>query len=400
MPINDLFDRYHSIPTPEYDLGCARMKPLDIATQVYSDFSHLDFNHVIFRARIRDTRLGSETLSIEQEVVDWVRELLGFDRNFMGEMVSGSTEGIITSLWHAREYFKRRFSIRPIVLMSELTHHAFLKGCDILEIEYRKIPVSRSYQLCIDGLRQEIEQLETDRPGAPLIVVLTLGYTATGTHDSLDSLQEFVLSRGNKENKDVLLILDGAIGGLTIPFLIPNWGKPSSDCVFAFVTDFHKYGFCHYGTGLLLYNERFNEEKGVAVPYAPNRTESSLSASRSALPALAARAVIASLGRDGWKSILDQCMQRREELSSLLRKFPTVTVISEPSGVPCLTIDFGLLPEQAHILEKTFHIVPFPFKPQGTANNYRWCHRIYLHNGVNRDCLMLFSQLLQEAFSV
>lgn len=393
MTIHNLLERYKTIKTPQFDLGSARMNPLKIATRIFHNFPQLDNNHVVFRSRIDDMNVIAGTLSIEQEVVEWGKRLLGFDNTFGGEMVTGSTEGIITSLWHAREFHKKHLGIKPMVLMSELTHHAFVKGCEILELSYRKISVDSAFQINTTELHKEIESLSK----TPLIIILTLGYTTTGTYDSLDCVQRLVNKMRGHVNGSPLIIIDGAIGGLTIPFLCPEWRLPSSENIFSFVTDFHKYGFCHYGSGLLLYNNFFYGHTGVPVPYAPNRIESSLCASRSALPALSTRAVIEYLGKDKWKSKLQKCMRLRSKMVNIFKEFPTIKIISEPNGIPCLTVDFGLSPQRSKIIEKEFRIVPFKFQTR-LMNEAYCCHRIYINNGVDQRCLSLFKKTLHEAF--
>ena len=154
---------------------------------------------------------------VEQKLVDWMAELMGFPSGTSGVLESGGTMSNILALAVAR-YAKCGFDVReqgvqagsqPLtVYCSDETHGWIEKGMEFLGLGrrfLRKVPVDDQYRMKIDGLR---DMIEADRAAGlrPICVIGTAGTVNTGACDDLVSLSHLC------KDEDIWFHVDGAFG--------------------------------------------------------------------------------------------------------------------------------------------------------------------------------------------
>lgn len=320
-------------------LGWPRQGIHPAAEAIYADVTKNDCNHVAFTSRLKTRSEPTLSMFAELEVLEWFQNLHG-QQKLSGEMVSGATEGTLTALYAFREHASATYSMLPTVVISPLTHYSVKKSCRILGLSYIVAEVDKFFGYDTKSLKNALDGIH-ERGGGSAIVVSTLGYTQTGTRDPIPEVADLCRAKSNS-GLNCYHHIDAAIGGLVAPFL----GDPCLDKVEgidSITTDFHKFGWCPYGTGILLLREDCREAIAESVPYVRDVEDASILSSRSSLPAMAASAVIRSVPHAEWTSALEGQVSKRNRLAEIIRRLPGFKLITSPASVPflCFTVTGG-----------------------------------------------------------
>ena len=195
---------------------------------------------------------------VENAVIGWLAEILGFPLAAEGILVSGGSMANFTALAAARRAVTpgnvREDGLagegrpRLVVYASEQAHSCVDKAVDLLGIgtrQLRKIEVDGRFRIRVDRLR---EAVAADRRAgaAPAIVVGTAGTVNTGAIDPLDELAD-VCAR-----ESLWFHVDGAYGAMArlSPKLRPLFaGIERADSIAA---DPHKWLYVPYEAGATL----------------------------------------------------------------------------------------------------------------------------------------------------
>lgn len=370
---------------PAFKLGWPRQSIHPDAEVVYANVTKNDCNHVAFTSRLKLRSTPTRTMSAELEVIEWFLLLHG-QPGLHGEMVSGATEGTLTALYAFREHAKSIGKSLTVVI-SPLTHYSVKKSCRILSLSYIVVNIDNLFGLDISELELALDLIQEG--GGSAVVVSTLGYTQTGTRDPISDIANICQIR-NGTGLNCYHHIDAAIGGLVAPFLGDSCldGIRGIDSI---TTDFHKFGWCPYGTGLLLLRNDCRVSIAEPVPYVQEVTDTSILSSRSSLPALAAHAVIRNVSHAKWTSILEGQIVKRDRITECIRKLPSFKVVSSPPSLPfiCFSVDNGA--EVEHCLTRTFCIDGFHLPGiKGTA------FRLYISDQIQEDDLLQIIDLLER----
>ena len=191
---------------------------------------------------------------VENQVVDWCREIFDFPADSSGLIVSGTSIATLIALKAARDRitdFESRKTGRPEKLVgytSTQTHTCVARTFDILGIgsdALRKIPVNAQFEIDCDALRTAIDE---DRKAGftPFVIVGTAGAVNVGAIDDLDQLASI------SNDQDLWFHVDGAFGapGMLSDLLRPKLKGLSKADSIAF--DFHKWLHVNYDAGMIL----------------------------------------------------------------------------------------------------------------------------------------------------
>ena len=194
---------------------------------------------------------------VEDRVMEWWRELMGFPSGAGGLLVSGASMANLAGLgaarnarvdWDVRRLGMRGGSTRPIFYASTETHSSVRRSLEILGLGHhalRRIPVGEDFRIDLAALRTAIRQ-DRSRGDRPVCVVGNAGTTNTGAVDDLAELA--AICRAER----LWLHVDGAFGALAVlsPRLRPLvLGLEEADSL-AF--DLHKWMYLPYGVGCVL----------------------------------------------------------------------------------------------------------------------------------------------------
>lgn len=197
---------------------------------------------------------------VEQQVIEWLRALMGFPEGASGVLVSGGSVANIIGLTAARDT-KAGFPIRDEGLhgdrprltfyASTQTHGWAAKAANLLGLgnaSFRSIPVDAEQRISIPHLEKTIAK---DRAEGmrPFCVLGTAGTVNTGAFDDLDAIADLCARQG------LWFHVDGAFGAWTalsaqhahlvsgmqradsLAFDLHKWGYLPFECACALVRD-------------------------------------------------------------------------------------------------------------------------------------------------------------------
>ena len=282
--------------------GSMCTSPATIAREVHSLF---------IEANLGNPGLCPGTAELEKRVVEMLLDLSGIDPSSPGnekaggQIGSGGTEANITALWIARNLTGKKEIIFP-----ESAHFSLSKAADLLGMKAVPIPLTEDYRADIEAVQEKIGR-ET------AIIVGIAGTTELGQVDPIEEMAGLARDNG------VPFHVDAAFGGFVLPFLPEKLGVFDfrAEGVTTLGVDTHKMGLSTTPAGVLLFRDTSILEKiGVQSPYLTTGVNMSLSGTRHSASVAAAYAVMRSLGFNGYKTVVERCMDNTHYLVAELKK--------------------------------------------------------------------------------
>lgn len=201
--------------------------------------------------------LGPAMNEIEQRVIKWTGELMGFDKRAAGMMVSGGSAANLAGLTIARNIFFEQKEIRKkglfnqepfIVYTSTEVHGCIDKSVEELGIgtdNLRKIRVDQNFKVAVEAMEMAIKQDLADGL-QPFCIVATAGTVNTGAIDDLHALADLA----TKYN--LWLHIDGAYGGLASSLDSIKEYYKGIERADSIAVDFHKWMYQTFEGGCVL----------------------------------------------------------------------------------------------------------------------------------------------------
>ena len=212
---------------------------------------------------------------IEQEMVRWIGERVGWNRAFGGTFTSGGNEANFSALALALTANfpsfvndgARSIGGAPVVYASSEAHHSLDKSTGLLGIgrrAVRRVDVTHRIQMDVDQLGRAVRE-DLAAGNLPFCVVATAGTTNSGAIDDLPAIAEFC-----REHK-LWMHVDGAYGAAAI-FSEKHRsivrGIEHADSV---TVDPHKWLAMPFAAGVVLtsHPELLKATFSVTTPYMP-----------------------------------------------------------------------------------------------------------------------------------
>jgi len=354
--LNDMRARDHA-----YDRFFSTMctKPHQIAVRAHNIF---------LETNLGDPGLFPGIAEIEHEAVRMMGELLGCPEAY-GYISTGGTESNIQAIHAARNESGVRGGN---IVVPASAHFSFDKIGDLLCLEVRKAELD-------DNLKADISSVEGLVDKKTVALVGIAGTTEFGQIDPIDALAEIARENG------IHLHVDAAFGGFVLPFLNGDFKWDFRvDGVSSITIDPHKMGLSTIPAGGLLFRESGDlEVLETETHYLTKARQASLTGTRSGAAAAATYAVMMHLGKNGFKKLVDYCMDLTNYIVSGAR-------------------DIGVEPVIEPIMNVVALKVPEPAKVRQNLMNYGWhvsmtrephrALRLILMSHITRENIDLFLQ--------
>ena len=314
-------------------LGFPGTSPLPEALKAFESFVPRQPNNIGCHTRRPE---GAEygfagTQALEREYIWRLSTILGAtdpEHEVDGHICSGGTEGNFTGLWIGREKLKAKLppGSRIAVLKSFFTHYSVDKGSGQLAIDIHTLGTDGYGRLDPEILVGAIRRLFlTGTRG--FVIVLNAGTIFMGAIDPVDKVCESLKLLKEELEKlgpvEFYVHVDAAFGGYVIPFLTPV-RKFAFDCelVDSVAIDAHKMGYAPYAAGVFLCRKDCYPYVAREIDYMGGHVDETSCGSRSGAIAAACWAALETLGIEGYKIRVEDCMRMMHYLTAQLSKIP------------------------------------------------------------------------------
>ena len=199
---------------------------------------------------------------VEEQVIDWVKEMVHFPESASGLLVSGGSMADFTALAIARNV-KAGYDIRTEGIIPEIAnkmrvyasseiHSCNQKALELLGMGAKslvKIPINNDYTINIEALKKQI--VKDKKAGLhPICVIATAGTVNTGAIDDLNAIADTCKA------EDLWFHVDGCIGAIAMisdrvrPLLS---GMEKADSI---ALDLHKWMHMPFEVGCVVVKNR------------------------------------------------------------------------------------------------------------------------------------------------
>ncbi|MDD3984779.1 MAG: tyrosine decarboxylase MfnA [Methanobacterium sp.] len=259
--------------------------------------------HMFLESNLGDPGLFKGTKTMEKEVISLLGDLLG-KQDIYGHIITGGTEANIMAMRSARNFaMEKNPKIKdPEIIVPKSAHFSFKKAADMLCLNIIEAQLDNEYKVDVNSIKELLSK-------NTVAVVAVAGTTELGKIDPVEEISH--ICYGN----NIYLHVDAAFGGYSIPFLTEmGYEFPKFDFglrgVCSITIDPHKMGLAPIPTGGILFREKkYLEAMSVETPYLTEDRQSTLVGTRTGASTAATWALIKYLGREGYKTVSDQCMK-------------------------------------------------------------------------------------------
>lgn len=343
-----------------YNLGSLSTLPHPIATGIYRRF--IGFNPGNLGNWSDDESGSYATTQMEYEVVhDLIDLYRGDHKKLGGYITSGGTEGNIFSVWLGKTYLEKHNKPHEICLLkTSLTHYSVRKAGQISGLPQFFLPLNKvDWNIDIQGFEYLIRRLY-NRGYRGFIIPLTIGYTPTGTSDNVKMITR-VADSLKKKLKGVKFYfwIDAALNGLIAPFIHGDFRPFQSGHIQTMLVDFHKFGLVPYQAGVVLYQKHLRKLIEQPIDYLAEK-DSTLLGSRSGVPAVSIWGMIHSMGKSGYRHLVEKQMENKKYFLERVRLvLPEVEIVTHPSSLSCGLLFRGLKASRLPVwIEEKYNLYP------------------------------------------
>jgi glutamate/tyrosine decarboxylase-like PLP-dependent enzyme len=187
---------------------------------------------------------------IEQQLVRWMSELVGYPGNAGGDLTSGGSIANLAAIIAARETMgiRARDIETSCIYLTEDAHHCIdksLRAAGLKDCILRRVPMDRLFRLDTGSLRTMLAK-DLAAGLRPWLLIGSAGTTDTGAIDPIEEMADIA------EEYGLWLHVDAAYGGF---FLLCEEGRQVLKGLsrsHSIVLDPHKGMFLPYGSGAVL----------------------------------------------------------------------------------------------------------------------------------------------------
>lgn len=293
-------------------LGSMCTAPHEVAAEAHAEF---------LETNLGDPAHFPGAARLEAEVLTDLAALFHAPAGAGARFASGGTEANILACYIAREKTHKRK-----IVVADSAHFSFEKAARLLGMELVRVKTDAAGHADLKAMAKAAEN-------DTALMVGVAGTTELGLVDPIEELARWC------SRNEVLLHVDAAYGGYLLPFLEAAKRKPVKfdfrlAGVWSLCVDPHKGGMGTIPAGVLLLRDRQDFERiAVETPYVSTESQSTLLGTRPGAAAAACWAVHRHLGRKGFASVAEACLDNAAYLASQLPPLGVELVASPETAV-------------------------------------------------------------------
>ena len=193
-------------------------------------------------------------VTMENEVVDWIKNVFNFPKDAVGNLTSGGSIANLIAVTAARDkhQIKNELVTKSVIYISPQVHHCLHKAFRIVgleDVKIRLLKLDDFYRIDVNHLKNQIEKDKQEGLN-PFMVVASAGTTDTGAVDPLNEIGDIA-----KQN-NLWYHIDGAYGGFFILSETKKHLFKGIEKADSLVVDPHKGLFLPYGIGAVLVKDK------------------------------------------------------------------------------------------------------------------------------------------------
>ena len=283
--------------------------------------------------------------AVHRQVIDWIKELLGFPKEAGGVLVSGGSEANFTGIAVARNVKAevdlkakgvQNLSRKMTLYCSDEAHHCLERSVELLGLgneSLRKIPTDEDCRVKLDVLKTAIAN-DRRLDHYPFCIIGCAGTVNSGAFDDLNALANIA------EEENLWFHVDGAFGAWvkiskTHRHLVNGMERADSLAV-----DLHKWMYMPYGIGCTLVKDRvahystfvYGHEAEYLKSAFGQVEEQVVNPHNLALPlsrnfsSLKAYMLLRAYGKNRYSRLIQQNIDQTNYLAELVRRAPDMEI--------------------------------------------------------------------------
>ncbi|XP_062192799.1 glutamate decarboxylase 1-like [Phragmites australis] len=354
--------RYVREPLPRYRMP-ERSTPKEAAYQIISDELMLDGNPRLNLASFVTTWMEPEcdklimdsvnknyvdmdeypvTTELQNRCVNMIAHLFNApikeDETAIGVGTVGSSEAIMLAglafkrKWQNKRKEQGKPYDKPNIVTGANVQVCWEKFARYFEVELKEVKLSEGYYV-MDPVKA-VEMVDENT----ICVAAILGSTLTGEFEDVKLLNDLLVEKNKETGWDVPIHVDAASGGFIAPFLYPEleWDF-RLPLVKSVNVSGHKYGLVYAGVGWVIWRskEDLPDELIFHINYlGTDQPTFTLNFSKGSSQIIAQYYQLIRLGFEGYKNIMENCMENTAILREGLAATGRFDILSKDAGVP------------------------------------------------------------------
>ncbi|KAJ9132061.1 hypothetical protein P3X46_034574 [Hevea brasiliensis] len=354
--------RYVRTPVPRFKMP-ERSMPKEAAYQMINDELMLDGNPRLNLASFVTTWMEPEcndlimtsinknyvdmdeypvTTELQNRCVNMIAHLfhapVGDDETAIGVGTVGSSEAIMLAglafkrKWQNKRKAEGKTYDKPNIVTGANVQVCWEKFARYFEVELKEVKLTEGYYV-MDPVKA-VEMVDENT----ICVAAILGSTLTGEFEDVKLLNELLTKKNEETGWDTPIHVDAASGGFIAPFVYPDlvWDF-RLPLVKSINVSGHKYGLVYAGVGWVIWRteEDLPEELIFHINYlGSDQPTFTLNFSKGSSQIIAQYYQFLRLGFEGYKRIIENCMDNTRVLKEGLEKTGRFGIVSKDVGVP------------------------------------------------------------------
>ncbi|KAB1212186.1 Glutamate decarboxylase [Morella rubra] len=294
------------------------------------------------------------TTELQNRCVNMIAQLfnapIGETEVAVGVGTVGSSEAIMLAglafkrKWQMKRKLEGKPCDKPNIVTGANVQVCWEKFARYFEVELKEVKLSEGYYV-MDPVKA-VEMVDENT----ICVAAILGSTLTGEFEDVKLLNELLTKKNKETGWDTPIHVDAASGGFIAPFLYPDleWDF-RLPLVKSINVSGHKYGLVYPGVGWVVWRckEDLPDDLVFHINYlGSDQPTFTLNFSKGSSQIIAQYYQLIRLGFEGYKNIMENCMDNARVLKEGLEKTGRFDIVSKDVGVPLVA--FSLKDSSKH----------------------------------------------------